>query len=302
MPRRTRPAVPTATPLMQAPQIASETGHSQRNGRTVRRERDRELSRRIQALPQELQDIILDYTISFQPAEDNIVRITSDYKPPLGLQVSWHTRAMFAKAYYSEFIFQAEFSEYSHSYGAAFWPLDWLEKLVMSERDLIHTIRLENPGHIPTASTIAMQQLRADGLGDDFRRMCRWHPSPQGHKFDLRTDVLVMRLPDGQWYRCRPITPQPWSVGRNGLALADIQQQPGEPFSESPSQRLERQAAQDSVASHRVELRKRFKERADMRRGAMLIPSELDLSPRVLSTSRMSLAQDWDEISGQLRQ
>lgn len=67
---------------------------------------DEKLSRRIQALPQELQDAILDFTISMDIPGNDAIHITKKYKPPLGLQLVRKIRDRFAKQYYSGAIFQ----------------------------------------------------------------------------------------------------------------------------------------------------------------------------------------------------
>lgn len=57
------------------------------------------LDNRVQALPQELQDSILDLTIGIHDSFCTMA-IDGKYKSPLGLQISRATRAKFANHYY----------------------------------------------------------------------------------------------------------------------------------------------------------------------------------------------------------
>lgn len=80
---------------------------------------DLELSARIQALPEELQHIILWFTDGFQipavvrivtprkiwPDGHNLSRLNQCYKPPVALQIDAKIRKAFARAYYSTTIF-----------------------------------------------------------------------------------------------------------------------------------------------------------------------------------------------------
>lgn len=66
-----------------------------------------ELNKRINALPQELIDMISDEV--FTADSDQVYEIATDYKPPSTLQVSRSTRQKFAQSYYgngSSFLFQ----------------------------------------------------------------------------------------------------------------------------------------------------------------------------------------------------
>lgn len=94
------------------------------------------LEQRIQALPQELQDNILDFTLLDPPS---VVRIKAWYqKPPWQLSVNRRTRALVARHYYS-------FSTFQLGYGYR-WerPITraWLKSLSEQYRRVI-TIRLD---------------------------------------------------------------------------------------------------------------------------------------------------------------
>lgn len=56
-------------------------------------------SERVQALPQDLQDLIYEHTISHEPTRT--ITITKDYRPPLQLQLHHKLRQDFATRYYS---------------------------------------------------------------------------------------------------------------------------------------------------------------------------------------------------------
>ena len=57
----------------------------------------------VQTLPQELQDEILEHTLTVAP---EVVDITRKYRPPLRLAISRATRKKFAKSYYEQTSFQ----------------------------------------------------------------------------------------------------------------------------------------------------------------------------------------------------
>lgn len=213
------------TPLMQQLRIAPASARGQiikrakakAEAKGVRRkllQATRILSARIQALPQELQDEILEYALYFQAGGGKVVRIDKDYKPPLGLQISWQTRAKFANAYHSNTIFRMgdqkeAIQRPSHPYmtdrqdAAHMLCQFWLETLVACERHLIRTIRLE---HKAPSSTIGFtaRQLMLDKYAKILLEIFRGTPCG----FDLRPGVLVMWMPEKDeedWYRCQEL-------------------------------------------------------------------------------------------------
>lgn len=109
------------------------------------------LSRRIQALPQELQDIILDFVLSVPPNDDGVVYISDAYKPPTGLQLNRKIRARFAKAYYGgDAIFLVERPLNLEFRLWCFPRLErWFSKLEFSHSELINTIRMEINQSLP---------------------------------------------------------------------------------------------------------------------------------------------------------
>ncbi|KAK4618052.1 hypothetical protein CLAFUW4_11949 [Fulvia fulva] len=63
------------------------------------------LDSRIASLPQELQDIILDFTLSATNPLTGRAEIAHDHRPPLSLQINRTLRSKFAAHYYSTTIF-----------------------------------------------------------------------------------------------------------------------------------------------------------------------------------------------------
>lgn len=57
-----------------------------------------DLAQRVQNLPAELYDMVLEYTFT---ADEERIEITLAYKPPAQLQVSRATRELFAQDYYT---------------------------------------------------------------------------------------------------------------------------------------------------------------------------------------------------------
>ncbi|CZT20945.1 uncharacterized protein RCC_06806 [Ramularia collo-cygni] len=116
---------------------------------------------RVQTLPQELQDSILECVITEKPSEDGVIYIDETYKPPLALQLNRKMRAAFALEYYGgDTIFQYMSPEaphspplptgvetrlhYPHLSDFAVKPLrNWLSNLEHQYRTLISTIRLD---------------------------------------------------------------------------------------------------------------------------------------------------------------
>lgn len=235
----------------------------------------RALKKRIGSLPQELQDDILKHTISFQPNENNIVRITKKYKPPLGMQVSWHTRAAFVKEYYGSAVFHIHSAKHSlmSTTSTEFTKHrkaspdiichSWLSSLVTSERDLIKTVRLEyvraiyGPTAAQGASTTMHIALNETGgmIRSRFRR--GWVCTRSDYRrpqFDIRPEVLVFSNEDeNEWYRCKERTAEETAradqVERIRLSFVNHPGYHHKPFSICPAdlvrQRLDRQATPD---------------------------------------------------------
>lgn len=107
-----------------------------------------ELDERIQRLPQELQDWIMDLVIA-DGLPSGFVEINETYKPPLGLQIDHKSREKFAKKFYKigvayqvrrDTSSYAPFTEYSFDHAYKFTG-GWLKTLSSSHLGLIPTIR-----------------------------------------------------------------------------------------------------------------------------------------------------------------
>ncbi|GIZ41803.1 hypothetical protein CKM354_000509600 [Cercospora kikuchii] len=87
----------------------------------------------LQALPQELQDMILGFTIITSPS---IVRIeTERYQPPPLLQINRATRATAAESYYSQTVFAC-----THEFHNNVEFIRWLRSIPARHRALINRI------------------------------------------------------------------------------------------------------------------------------------------------------------------
>lgn len=96
-----------------------------------------DLDAHIQALPQELQDAILDSTGIFEiPA---VVSITKDYKPPVALQLSHKIRAQFAETYYTNAAFSSQPGSGDSSYLQ--YHLGWMTALSTEHLQAIRVLR-----------------------------------------------------------------------------------------------------------------------------------------------------------------
>lgn len=193
---------------------------------------------RIQALPQELQDTIFEQVVALPSSNDNIVHITSTYKPPLALQVNKKLRNDLARTYYTDSTFQVSHKENlnvgkKHYNERTSWDIlcfYWLEQLNSAHRHLINKIRLEV--NVPERTRHSKYHRHFDG---DMARQglptyALWGGDPQSHaEFNARTvlhlfaessnassrhglvlsPILMLRLvcPEmglgkGVWYRC----------------------------------------------------------------------------------------------------
>lgn len=92
------------------------------------------LDDRIQALPRELQDAILEAWITIDSTTE--ITITESYKPPSQLHVSRSIRTSFATAYYAHTTFIL------HTYNFEM-NIPWLSSLSSEHRDLIQHLRWE---------------------------------------------------------------------------------------------------------------------------------------------------------------
>ncbi|KAK4494925.1 hypothetical protein PRZ48_014281 [Zasmidium cellare] len=96
---------------------------------------DEDLDRRIQALPQELQDEILDHVLFIEPGEVTIN--TASYKPPWQLRINRATRKKVAAHYYMTFTFKIRDKELGP------WSLAvlWLRSLTGDHQGMVSDIR-----------------------------------------------------------------------------------------------------------------------------------------------------------------
>lgn len=161
------------------------------------------LNMRIHALPQELQDSILEMAIEVEPADDGAIHIDESYKSPVGLQLNRKMRAAFAKVYYSrDRIFQYLCCDQGdassrHSPLIPWWNPDakqlirWLESLEPVHRDRIRTLRLDyqEPSGQRDSPEIKKGLLRLFALGErDVHDLGYPHSTPSAH------GVLLFRL------------------------------------------------------------------------------------------------------------
>jgi hypothetical protein len=107
------------------------------------------LDSRIQALPQELQDAILEHTDAFHILPTTCV--TQQYKPPVALQLNRKLRAKFVAEYYSATIFEYQFpptgDELMADRGETLAL--WLSKLWESHRGAFPGFQVRLPGYWP---------------------------------------------------------------------------------------------------------------------------------------------------------
>ena len=103
-----------------------------------------DLDDQIQALPQELQDIILDFVVT----TSRVVQIDMFYKPPVGLHLSKFLREKTAKSFYGKqqaFASGADTDNYARLLGK------WLDSLPAEHGLMIEEIRFSWP-HWPVYS------------------------------------------------------------------------------------------------------------------------------------------------------
>ncbi|EME41051.1 hypothetical protein DOTSEDRAFT_27634 [Dothistroma septosporum NZE10] len=144
------------------------------------------LKKQIQALPQELQDLILDFCV-FSSTADGITHIFDDTRPPLGLQINSSVRTRFAFFYYgNDGGFQ--FSESRNSTLPSAWRCGrWLESLPRQHAQMIQTLRVQHGTMIPTPH---YKSINCSGLRK-FRELER---IVRKSSWELRAGVLYTGL------------------------------------------------------------------------------------------------------------
>ncbi|KAI5362817.1 hypothetical protein Slin15195_G101980 [Septoria linicola] len=101
------------------------------------------LDDRIQDLPQELQDIILEFTLESPSAT---VLLTKDYKPPGPLAISRKTRAKAATSYYNNSAFLFEKTSRTYDVGVLISSIvAWVKSLSREHRSWVKEVRVSNP-------------------------------------------------------------------------------------------------------------------------------------------------------------
>ncbi|KAF7191728.1 hypothetical protein HII31_06773 [Pseudocercospora fuligena] len=80
---------------------------------------ERTIEDRIKTVPQELKDVILEFTLlaSLKPSDQNVVSITRHYKPPWQISINHVTREPICQAFYGLSIFRV---------NATRFPQPWL--------------------------------------------------------------------------------------------------------------------------------------------------------------------------------
>lgn len=115
------------------------------------------LDSNIQALPQELQDAILDMSDIFGfPAT---VSICNDYKPPIALQLSHRTRAKFAPEYYRNTVFEYEFGGRDFLTSRFPYPITKPVRTWHNALLWLRSLRTEHQRMITTYELIHREQL-----------------------------------------------------------------------------------------------------------------------------------------------
>lgn len=163
------------------------------------------LDRSIQALPQELQETIWAFTISFDvPA---VVFIKDDFRPPIALQLNGQSRARFAKEYYSGTVFTCKLNlaSYCDAWNGALESCfcRWLRSLSREHLLMIRHIEIQLQVPRPQHVHILRRWLTARRLRKEFEREgmgCLGHADMTLAYFDgdappvMRCDELGRRL------------------------------------------------------------------------------------------------------------
>ncbi|KXT14089.1 hypothetical protein AC579_802 [Pseudocercospora musae] len=101
------------------------------------------IEERITALPQELQDQILETTLIASIKLQNVVLITPNYKPPWQLSVNRATRRVVAEVYYGTFVFQVIVLNLGALRNRLATANRWLLSLPATQRFTISHFRLD---------------------------------------------------------------------------------------------------------------------------------------------------------------
>lgn len=108
---------------------------------TMRNQLFNEVQRRIRSLPQELQDLIFDFTLgSFEP--DETVVIDEDYQPPKALSINHATRQKLAAQYYSNTKFIIKFSGWRNF--NLYLSCLWIRSVACEHLSLIKELRFRH--------------------------------------------------------------------------------------------------------------------------------------------------------------
>ena len=95
------------------------------------------LEQRIQQLPQELQDQILDAVLSLATANAKTVLITAAYRPPWQISVDRRTRKKQARDYYANSVFQSTLHDW----------MSWIKSIPVQYQSLVKEIRVRVAWH-----------------------------------------------------------------------------------------------------------------------------------------------------------
>lgn len=112
-------------------------------------------NQRINSLPQELYDMIFDYTFAADVSKPVIIkksRFQKSYNPPACLQVSRATRDTFAWTYYTNSVFQSRSKEDL---------CDWIKSLQTSHQRMIMSLRYDLEFREPMQQSHATDYVRA---------------------------------------------------------------------------------------------------------------------------------------------
>lgn len=162
---------------------------------------DKSLDEAVQCLPQELQDNILEFTVtSFTP--NTVVKIEKGMRPPHLLHINRATRDMAAKAYYTTATFKFYYTwtlqdSVGYKQRENIWTLhQWLQSVPSKHRVLIASIRPENSYTWPSDLSLRIRwcvesahlKLLSDFWGDgvDF-----WGDGLKDGVMKIKSKVLI---------------------------------------------------------------------------------------------------------------
>ncbi|CAK3953891.1 Hypothetical predicted protein [Lecanosticta acicola] len=163
---------------------------------------DMSLTERVQALPAELFNRVLDYTFTLSPSNNDIVEVTKAYKPPAILQIDRASRAKLMGRYYDDKIFTLDVEDPGGCVA-------WIHSLTSANRQAILQIRLDwlqrdkkpkfDDAH-PTvfhASRILHKRLDA-GVWLEVRDKICYHTATKGANMDR--EFTICEVMDLWWY------------------------------------------------------------------------------------------------------